>query len=841
MAAKPLDEYRAKRSPDATTEPMGAPAAPAAEPRARRFVVQKHAARRTHYDLRLEWGGVLRSWAVPKGPSRDPAEKRLAVAVEDHPLEYAGFEGRIPEGNYGAGAVIVWDRGRFEPVGDFAAGLEAGKLLFDLEGYKLRGRWTLVRLKKSEGGKDWLLIKEKDGFARAGEAAALPEESVLSGLTVEEMADAPARAAALREEAVRAGARPGAPRAEDVELMLAESREKPFTAPGWLFEIKYDGFRLLAAREGGRARLLYRRGRESTAVFPDVAAAVAALPFEDALLDGEVVVLDEQGRPSFERLQERVMLERPADIERAAIERPAVLFAFDLLALEGLDLRPLPLRERKRLLARVLPRVGPLRLAEHIEERGEAMLDEVRRLGLEGIVAKRADSAYRGGRSPDWVKVRIERTGDFAVVGFTAAKGARTGFGALHLAGWDGEKLVYVGRVGTGFAERELARTRATLDAARRATPPCEGPLPGGRGHVWVEPRLLAEVRYKDRTRDGLLRQPAFLRFRDDKRIEDCDLPAPRASDAAPPEAPGPAPVAEKKVAFTNLEKPFWPEEGYKKGDLIEYYRAVAPALLTYLRDRPLVMTRFPDGIAGKSFYQKDAPAFAPAWLRRARIWSESTAREIDYFVCDDLESLLYVANLGTIPLHIWSSRVETIERPDWSILDLDPKGAPFRDVVKVALAIRALADEMELPALAKTSGSSGIHVLVPLGARTTYAESRGLAELMARVIERRLPEIATTERVIERRGGRVYIDYLQNRHGQLIAAPYSVRPLAGAPVSTPLAWREVGPRLDPKKFTIATVPARLAKLGEDPMRSVLELAPDLRRALERLGERLRA
>ncbi len=835
----PLEKYRAKRSAESTPEPFGRGSAD----RPHLFVVQKHAARALHYDFRLEWGGVLKSWAVPKGPSPDPADKRLAVEVEDHPVEYADFEGRIPEGNYGAGTVIVWDRGRWTPIGDPEEGGRKGKLLFELAGYKLRGTWTLVRTKRKgkPESKEWLLIKERDGFAKPGGAAALPQESILSGLTVEQLASGADRAERIRAKLSRLSAPSRPVRVSQVELMLAEPREKPFTKKGWLWELKYDGYRVLAAREGGEARLVYRHGMDATAIFPDVARAIRALPFEPFVVDGEIVVLDDKARPSFSRLQKRAFLQRAVDIERATVELPATFYGFDLLAFEGFDLRPLPLFERKRSLGQLLPKTGPLRFADHIEEQGEALLEQIRGHGLEGIVGKKADSRYRGGRSADWIKVRLDRTEDFVIAGYTAPKGARPGFGALHLAAYRGGDLVYTGRAGSGFTEKQLAEIRERLAPDRRDTPPCSGEVPTGKEHVWVAPRLVCEVRYKEWTDERLLRQPVFLRLREDKRPEECVLEVDAAEKNSAPAAPPKIEPPEKKVPFSNLDKVFWPEERYTKGDLIGYYREIAPWLLPYLKGRPIVMTRYPDGISGKSFFQKDAPSFAPAWVRTERIWSEHAAREIDYFVCDDLESLLYVVNLGSIPLHIWSSRIQRLEKPDWCILDLDPKKAPFSHVVNVARAIHSLCEEIELPSFVKTSGATGLHILLPLGGQCTYAESRSLGEILAKVIEQEQPDVATTARAIGARGGRVYLDYLQNGHGRTIAGPFSARPLPGAPVSTPLDWSEVNGRLDPRRFTIRTLPARMRRRKEDPLRPVLALQPELGRALGRLTDRLRA
>src|SRR6266550_1409997 len=552
----PLSAYRAKRSLERTPEPGARPAVPAPQAGGL-FIVHMHAATRLHWDL------------------------RLAVHVEDHPLEYGDFEGIIPEGNYGAGAVIVWDRGVWVPLEDPFEGLKKGKLLFDLKGYKLRGRWTLVKIKK--GVKEWLLIKERDGYVSRN--GAFPDESVLSGMTVEELRVAKDRAAPLRKELAKLGAPKRVVRVEDTELMLAETREQPFSKAGWLFELKLDGYRLRAAREDGEAKLISRNGHDLTAGFPEIARAVAALPYEGLILDGELVVADDAGRPSFSRLQIRSKLSGGLEVKRAAVETPATLYVFDLLAFEGYDVRPLPLVKRKAILAKLLPRAGALRFSDHFETKGEALYEQVVQLGLEGIVAKKADSVYRGGRSANWLKIRADRTEDFVVVGYSRPKGSRGGFGALHLAGYEDGKLVYAGRVGSGFTARQLKDVSAELEGAVRDTPACEGPaaLLKDKENVWVEPTLVAEVRFKEWTPDHLLRQPVFLRFRDDKKLEECVKPGNENRDTRNegdhtfPVSPVPFPEEPREVRFSNLEKVFWPDEGYTKGDLIEYYRAVSP------------------------------------------------------------------------------------------------------------------------------------------------------------------------------------------------------------------------------------------------------------------------
>jgi bifunctional non-homologous end joining protein LigD len=862
-----LELYRAKRSPDRTPEPMGSSPSPVL---GRLFVVHKHAARQLHFDLRLEMDGVLKSWAVPKGPSYDMSDKRLAVHVEDHPFEYGDFEGVIPQGNYGAGGVIVWDRGEWVPLEDWREGLEKGKLLFELRGYKLHGKWTLVKIKKSE--RDWLLIKERDSWVKSP-GDQFDERSVLSGLTVEQVKAGVTPETRLRHAVEQAGAVRSRVAPTSVKPMLAEPADTAFTRDDWLFELKLDGYRLIAAKQHGEALLLTRKGHDYTAVFPEIARAIKALPVSEFILDGEVVVLDAEGKPSFSKLQQRGRLTAPLEVRRATVELPATFYAFDLLAFEDFDLRGLPLVRRKELLPEVVPKLGPVRVLDHIVGLGEAFLDQVDAIGLEGIIAKKADATYRAGRSANWLKIKTDRTDDFVIVGFTAPKGARNHLGALQLADYVDGSLVYAGRVGTGFTEDILTEIATKLSPIVRDGPPCTGPLIDGqttgdipeiRTTTWVDPTYVCEVRFREWTPDGLLRHATYLRWRDDKSPRDCvrqgahsadheeveDIASPLEPVAREPLTSPAEPLAEaallhapaprRTVAFSNLKKVYWPGERYTKGDLIDYYRAVSPWILPYLRNRPLVLTRFPDGIDGKSFYQKDAPDFVPEWIRTESIWSEETQREIRYFVCDDEETLLYVANMGSIPLHIWASRVGSLELCDWCVIDLDPKDAPFSDVILTAQALHRLCEAVQLPHYVKTTGKTGLHILIPLARQCTYEQSRTLGELLARLVVNELPQITTITRHVTKRGDKVYLDYLQNRHGQTIVAPFSVRPLPGATVSMPLRWEEVEQGLDPKAFTIRTVIGRMEALGSDPVLPVLTEAPDLGAVLGRLAARMK-
>ncbi len=494
-----------------------------------------------------------------------------------------------------------------------------------------------------------------------------------------------------------------------------------------------------------------------------------------------------------------------------------------------------------------MPPLGPVHYVDHVVEHGEAFLAAAAEAHLEGIVAKKASSVYMAGRSRDWIKIKCQHRQEFVIGGYTDPQGARGYFGALHIGLYDGARLVYVSKVGTGFDQAGLKSLWEKLQPLTRPTPPFDsGATPTGRGHHWVEPRLVGEVRFTDWTNDGGIRHPTFLGLRSDTRPEDCRReelpPAPpdaREEMAVPLVAASPArgESMAKEVRLTNLKKVFWPADGYTKGDLVAYYEKVAPLLLPYLRNRPLVLTRYPDGIAGKSFYQKDAPEFAPAWVRTERVYSKDAEREIDYFVVDDVESLRYVVNSGAIPLHLWASRLGSLERPDWLVLDLDPKGAPFTDVVKVAQALHRILDDLALPSYPKTSGATGLHILIPLGARYVDDEVRTFARLLAVLGVEAEPDISTIARPLRSRGGKVYIDFGQNGHGQTIVAPFSLRPLPGAPASCPLRWSEVTARLDPARFTIVTVPKRFDKIA-DPLVPVLTGEIDMAAALARMEQR---
>jgi bifunctional non-homologous end joining protein LigD len=881
-----LEPYRKKRDPERTPEPFGdaddarrkgAPIATGRDATARRaafvsllpgpqFVVQKHWATSMHFDLRLELEGTLRSWAVPKGPSTHVEEKRLAVHVEDHPLEYADFEGVIPAGNYGAGSVIVWDRGWYgsfkpEPLEEQ---YERGKLELELHGFKLRGRWTLVRMGgKGKSGKEWLLLKKADGGASERESIEVYPESVISGITVEEMKDVAGAVAALRDRVESLNA-PERDLPRDVPFMLATLSEQTPSSAGWGFEIKYDGVRVLARREDGEVRLIGRSGGDITERYPEVTLAIGGLAVPEFVLDGEIVAEDENGRPSFQRLQARMHRGKPRDIARVAKSVPARGMFFDCLSLLGHDLRGLPMVERKELLARVLPPLGPVQRVDHIVGQGPAFYDAANQLGLEGIVAKKLASTYVGRRSPDWLKIKCQRRQEFVIGGFTEGHGARADFGALHVGVHEDGKLVYVTKVGTGLDDATISSLKRALAPLARASSPFAVDSPGPKGNHWVEPKLVCEVRFTEWTQEGGLRHPTFLGMRTDVRPEDVrrEQPVDRDSDEAQASEPVveavkdeasdpgeveepapartakkaavvPAPAPDKVVKLTNLKKIFWPD-GTTKGELIAYYETVAPLMLPYLVDRPIVLTRYPDGIEGKSFFQKDAPVYVPDWVRTETI--EHEERDIRYFVLDDVESLRYVANLGTIPIHAWGARVGSLDHPDWLVIDLDPKSAPFTDVVKVARVVHDLLNDLGIPGYPKTSGATGLHILIPMGQQYSDDEVKTFARILATLVVERVPEIATITRTISARGGKVYVDFGQNGYGITIVAPFSMRPVPAASASCPLRWDEVTARLDPSKFNIHTIPERFQGM-DDPLAPVLGEGIDMAAAIARIEE----
>lgn len=867
-----LERYRRKRDEARTPEPFGERDETALPAGAwRRFTVQQHAATRMHWDLRLEIDGVLVSWAVPRGPSLNPKEKRLAVQTEDHPLEYAFFEGNIPAGNYGAGAMILWDTGAYHTVDGVAplAGLEAGKLDFVLRGHKLHGRFALVRTGKPAPN-SWLLLRKGTAPDDTTEVVDALDRSIYSGLTVSELREQISRGRAVAEyiagiEPVTTNPPP------DRGPMLAITAARPFSDPAWAFELKYDGYRLIARKhDDDRVTLRSRNGTDYTDAVPEVRHAIAHLAVDSVTLDGELVALDDDGRPDFEALGQRLADTRRFD--RADLHTPLTYLAFDVLDVDGHDLRGHALATRKHALGLIIGDRGPARFVDHVDEHGEALFAAAREAGLEGVMAKRLDSPYRSGRRDDWAKIKHVHDVDVVIVGHSPGRGARASLGALACAFAHDDGLVYAGHVGSGLTDEHVLALRQRLDAHRVAAPPCtEAPRDDT---VWCEPLLVAKVRCTSITKSGRLRHPVFAGVRDDKSAHECRLPAfapprrraaassivaphvghvpnvtdsPQAASAtedvpndheAPPTTRAntsttPEPKRPSQGPHTaRLDKVFWPRDGHTKGDLLSYYETMWPWLGPYLRDRPLVVERFPDGVDGKCFFQRRAPDFLPDWIPRL------TSGGIEHVVCNDLDTLLYIVGLAAIVLHVEAARFADLDHPDWVVLDLDPKRAPFAQVVFVARHIHRLLDALDTPHAIKTSGRSGVHVLVPLGGRLDHDQARALAEVLARTVHAELPDLTTLVRPIAARGDRVYLDYLQNGAGKLIVAPFSVRAEATPTVSAPLRPGQLTSRLALEQWTITTAPARYRRHG-DPMAELLETSADVPRLLDALAVRL--
>jgi bifunctional non-homologous end joining protein LigD len=609
--------------------------------------------------------------------------------------------------------------------------------------------------------------------------------------------------------------------ADDVELQLAEARSTAFTKEGWGFELKLDGFRLLAERVGGKVRLVLRRGREATRQFPEIVTALEQLPGGDFVIDGELVIQDEHGKPIFQRLLTRGTLTGQREIDAGVRVSPAVFFAFDLLMLAGVDLRSRPLRERKAFLLQHIPKVDRVLPVEYVETEGERLLEVVKAQELEGIVAKDLSAPYRGGRGHGWFKIALKHVYDFAVVGYA------DDFNALYLATWDGLQFVFAGKVGSGITPKISESIRPLLESTTLKEPPCIGEVPVEKEARWCTPNLVIEVRYKNWPEGLSIREPAFLRFREDKLPTEC--PTPRSGYAPSPLTPS------RGTKISNTDKVLFPDDGITKGQVLEYYRQVSKWLLPYLLDRPLMMTRYPDGIRGKSFFQKGAPLKSPDFVRTIRVRNEEENRDIDQIVCDDLRTLEWCANLASLPLHIPAGRIGSLDKADWAVVDFDPKGAPFEHVITLANSLHARCERAGLPNFVKTSGSNGMHVLIPLARQLDHTGARQLAELLAALLVAEHPDLATLERVIPKRQGRVYVDALQNGNGKLIASPFCVRAVPGAAVSMPLTWDEVKPGLTARTFTIKNAIERLETLG-DPMHQVMTLKVDLSAVLPKLA-----
>ncbi len=849
-----LKEYERKRSFDKTPEPKPAQR-PASAPSGNFFCVQRHDATRLHYDFRLEIDGALKSWAVPKGPSLEPLSKSLAVHVEDHPLDYGNFEGNIPKGEYGAGSVMLWDRGVFELLGDAPAPaqIERGDLKFRLHGEKLSGEFALVRMRNRGKGNEWLLIKKKDAAAQPGWNVEDYARSVLTGRTQQEIADnlpaaqpvTPAASATRSLDSLPGAVKSPLPRS--IQPMLATLSTRPPSGPDWLFEIKWDGVRAICFVDSNQLRIFSRNQKRCDQQYPELSVLPHFLKASSAILDGEIAVLDESGRARFSLIQPRISVSDPNSIAHLARSTPVTLFLFDLLYLDGYDLRGVRLEDRKRLLAEILKPTEHIRLSDHFAANGDAMLEAARAHGLEGILAKRRDSKYEPRRTRDWIKVKVVTTGDFVIGGFT--HGERDFFSSLVLGCYERGKLIHVGQVGTGFNDKSLRDIYARIQPLIVKKSPFAGPVKALRDVTWIKPELVAEIKYLEVTPDGLLRAPVFVALRSDKTPSECvrevaEAPDPEPEPAAPliqreliaPPGSGAeltVTVDGRRLKFTNLGKIFYPGEGIAKRDIINYYNSVANLILPHLRDRPLSLKRYPNGIDHEFFFQKDAEDKVPDWVRLEPIFSEHNQDKIHYIICNDRATLLYLANLACIDQNPWMSRLGTLENPDFALIDLDPtEGCPYDQIVEAAQLIKRTLDSLAIAGYPKTTGGDGMHIYIPLEPVYTFEQVRTFAELLSMLVIRQNPALFTTPRTVsQRKKGKVYFDYLQISSAKTIAAPYVLRAHPGAPVSTPLDWSEVQPGLEPQQFHIHNALDRFERVGdlfEPVLKNLQRLEPTL-------------
>ena len=869
-----LSVYRRKRRFDETPEP---PPKPIAHTQGSRFVIQKHDATRLHYDFRLEIDGVLKSWAVPKGPSLNPADKRLAMETEDHPLEYADFEGVIPEGHYGAGPVIIWDRGTFTTEDDLSPSQQyrRGEIKFALHGEKLHGSFVLVKLHGRDGkGKPWLLIKHRDEAVDPDWKIESEAESVASGRDLKEVEEGLPPSASILP--LNPDDLDGARKAKMPAIlhpMLATLVDKPFSRKDWLFEIKWDGIRALAHIENGKLELHSRTGKLMTRQYPELEGLPQRLHAKSAILDGEIVALDETGRSNFERLQSRINVRALSESLRKQV--PVTYFIFDLVYCDGYDLRGVPLLERKNLLQGLLESGGRFIYADHQLEKGKELFDLAREQGLEGIIGKEVHSFYTETRSPEWLKFKITQEVDAVVGGYTAPRGAREHFGALLLGLYDGKELRFIGGVGTGFDRKLQKEIFAKLSKLTSTRCPFDKTPVTREKAYWLEPKIVARVKYGNWTNDRRLRAPVFLSLLDDHDAQYCKfkLETPAAASKVVKMAEQEVAVGEKKqevesrpvknlqsksksrtsrasssngaapsenktierellhgksenvsveidgkmVRLTHLNKIYFPKEGYTKRDLLAYYFRASEYILPFLKDRPLVLRRYPNGIEGQAFFQKDAGQGVPEWMETVSVHSEDKGADIHYFVANDLAALLYLTNLGCIDHNPWSSRRDDLDHPDYVFFDLDPsEGTDFKTVVEVAQSVHEKLLGLGMKVFLKTSGATGFHLYVPLERRYTFDQVRMFAEIIGRIVASEMPQRVTEQRIIAKRPrGTVMIDAYQNAPGRPLAAPYAVRAFPKAPVSTPISARELKKTLRPDRLNIKTIFARIEKDGD--------------------------
>jgi bifunctional non-homologous end joining protein LigD len=838
-----LEKYEAKRDFKKTSEPIGGKG----EGKTLSFVVQRHHASRLHYDFRLELDGVLKSWAVPKGPSLNPGDKRLAMMVEDHPYDYQHFEGIIPNGEYGAGIVITWDKGTYESLADdrkddvknLHAGLKAGNLKFRLKGNILQGEFALVKLHNADKDDDnaWLLIKHKDDYAitakfdseafvpdnikvlknnKDGKTKKLPKHKLLD-------VDLPVHKPAPEKEA-----KPKEHNPHHYKAMLAKLEPKIFDDKNWIYEMKIDGYRGIGYT-GKNAALISRNGIEFNEKYEKIFNDLKAVP-QSAVIDGEIVVEDNHGKSAFQDLQ---------NYDSQKNKRTLKYYVFDLLQLDGHDLRQLPLVKRKELLKALvatLPKDTSITYLEHSVGNGTELLVKAQKQGWEGIIGKDAESIYDGGRRSDrWLKFKIQASQEAIICGFTAPKGTRKHIGSLILGVQQGENIKYVGNCGSGFSGETLEDLFDKLQPIITDEKPFPEKVNYHGKTTWVRPELVCEVFYSEWTADGSMRHPVFKGLRIDKEADNVlqETPDKQLADETT------AIYGKKKVKLTNQNKLYWKKEGISKGELLNYYKEIAPHIIPFLKDKAISMRRQPNGIDDPGFFQKDVDeTHLPDWVKTEKLYSESNDKNINYIVGDDEATLLYVVNLGCIEINPWLSNYQTPDNPEYVVIDVDPHDVPFTEAVQVALKTKEVFDRMKLKTFIKTSGSKGLHIYCYLGAKYDYDFVKIFAEYAAHLIHNELPNITSIERSPAKRKNKTYIDFLQNRRGQTIASAYSVRPKPGATVSTPLHWHEVNDKLSLADYTIYTMDDRLKNI-EDPWKDIHKTKADLKKALEYLKEKV--
>ncbi len=798
-----LQEYNKKRDFNTTPEPIGDEVSDAD---LQRFVVQRHKARKLHYDLRLEINGTLKSWAVPKGPSMNPDDKRLAVRTEDHPLKYLSFRGIIPKGNYGAGEMSIWDNGTFEinrEELDMPAGeqLVKGNLKLIFYGKYLKGHFALVRTGERGGKESWLLIKKKDIYSTLlyYDSELLIEEG--KGSTVTKPSN-------LRPQRI-------------IKPMLASVSKKIFNDPEWVYELKWDGYRVLAHLSEKGVLLQSRNGINLNTKFSALAKELDEVPHE-AILDGEVVVVNEDGVSQFGEIQNY-------PDARGTLR----YYVFDMLYLNGHSMLELPLLDRKSLIPELLEGLDISRYCDHIEGMGTALFKKSTEAGMEGVMAKRKGSTYTPGtRTENWLKVKTTENIEVLICGYTDSVDKTASFGSLILGLRDGKKLTYIGNCGSGFSDGERRELFRQFGPFLRKTNPFEKkPALKGRKPNWMVPTIECEVIYSERTKNGLLRNPIYKRLIGKVELQE---PKPVKAVQTYSQSKEVIEVDGFSVPISNLDKMYWPESGITKYDLIDFYLGISHIILPHLIGRPQSLHRHPNGILEEGFYQKDYE-FAPEWMESIPIYSKSSERNIEYLLCQDTASLLYLANLGCIEINPWNSRVGSLDFPDYGIIDLDPpEDMHFSSVIKIALEFKKILDAIEIEGFCKTSGSKGLHIYLPMGGQYIYQEVRNFIKLLCYTVEQSLPKIATLERSIKKRDGKVYLDYLQNRKGHTIASVYSVRPLPEAPVSTPVAWEELHNDLTPQRYNLHNLRERLDEVG-DLFRPLTSKSMDMADALKKL------